>query len=139
MITKLIAYLIGMYLTFLPLTSSAESINEFLRRSLTSDLGSNHFHSEAKYLFRIGDLEQPLTRPQLISYFATTKTLITKSEIIDFSILSEYEAEGIISVVSKSRVRLTMGAGIMTGESISHDILKRQNDSFVSIFNYTKQ
>ncbi|MFY9260911.1 MAG: hypothetical protein WAO71_10435 [Gallionella sp.] len=141
MFKKMIYCIFGLILVTIPVVSCAESLGDFLQRALVSNIDRNDFHEEAKYLVRFSESEgeQPLTYPQLVSYFSISKLLITKAEIIHFSILSEFENNGVVSVVSKSRVRITMGAGVVIGESVSHDILRRENDSFVSVFNYTQQ
>jgi hypothetical protein len=117
----------------------ADSVEEFIKNALLNKLEEKHFHPEAKCVQQLGDVEYVLTRDQLVEYFKSARSTGAKAHIVSFEILSTYETDGIISVVTRSKVRQVIGSMVIEGDVVSHDILKRAKDSFVSVFSVARQ
>ena len=122
-----------------PLAATAESVEEFLRKSLKNNISAENIHPSAKYIVRMGESEFSLNKDQVLAYINEIKGAGTKSEIIDFKILGTAEENDIISVVSRTKMQQTIGSSVITGEAVSHSILQRKNGTFAIIFNHSTQ
>ena len=119
--------------------ANAESLDAFLKRNLVSVINAGDLHPEGKYIQYVGREVFSLNSSQFLSLHQKNRSMGTKTEILDFKILSKYETGDLVSVVVKAKVRARVGSSETVGEVLSHDILLNQGGRWVSVFSIGRQ
>lgn len=139
MTTKLASMLLIGFCGILSQPSSAESLEDFLKRGLRNEISSKMYHPDGKYIQILGAKELVLSKPQILQLSEQNRQMGAQVEILDFKILNKYETGDIVSAVFRARFRQSVGSMQAVGEAISHELLMKKNGSYVSVFSIGRQ
>jgi len=134
-----VASLVSAYFVFGISVAHAESLEAFLKRSITSSVNANDFYPAGKYLIFVGGEARSFDASQMLNLHQTMKSMGAKAEILDFKILSKQETGDIVSVVAQAKVRPRVGASETVGQTVSHEILLNQGGRWISVFSVGRQ
>ena len=128
--------------------SFAETLESFLVNQALGRSGLSTYHDEVKALLLSKDMVIPMDKKKiggmLNAQRGMSDSIQTTTDVVEFKILGKTETEDAVSVVSKiklstvSRVPGKEASKPKVFEVVSHDILLKRGDGFVSIFSVTR-
>ena len=118
---------------------SADTLEAFLKRSALSDVTSGMFHNAGRHIVLVGNETMSMDKSQVMAIHKKIKAMGAKTEIIDLKIVNKYETGDIISIVMKARIKQTVGSTQAISEVISHEILMKKKEQYISVFSLSRQ
>jgi hypothetical protein len=76
--------------------SSAESLEDFLKRGLRNEISSKMYHPDGKYIQILGAKELALTKSQILQLSEQNRQMGAQVEILDFKILGLQEVVWVV-------------------------------------------